>query len=42
MNEHLVSKIINLSVVNLSNSGAITGVSRLDLDHFEYNLFAQA
>ena len=38
MNEHLVSKIINLCVVKLSNSGAITCVSRLDLDHFERNL----
>ena len=38
MNEHLVPKIINLCVVKLSNSGTITCVSRLDLDHFEHNL----
>ena len=38
MNEHLVPKIINLCVVKLSNSGAITCVPRLDLDHFEPNL----
>ena len=38
MNEHLVSKMINLCVVKLSNSGAITCVSRLDLDRFEHNL----
>ena len=38
MNVHLVPKIINLYVVKLSNSGAITCVSRLDLDHFEHNL----
>jgi len=35
MNEHLVSKMINLCVVKLSNSGAITCVPRLDLDYFE-------
>ena len=43
MNEHLVSKIINLYVVKLSNSGAhvyltMACVSRLDLDHYENNL----
>jgi hypothetical protein len=35
MNEHLVSKIINLCVVKLSNSWAIACVPRLDLDYFE-------
>jgi hypothetical protein len=35
MNEHLVPKMINLCVVKLSNSWAITCVSRLDLDYFE-------
>ena len=35
MNEHLGSKIINLRVVKLSNSPAITCVPRLDLDYFE-------
>ena len=47
MNEHLVSKIINLGVVKLSNSPAragpmsaanalgLAGVLRLDLDDFE-------
>ena len=35
MNEHLVSKIINLGVVKLSNSLAIAGVPRLDLDNCE-------
>jgi hypothetical protein len=35
MNEHLVSKIINLCVVKLSNSCAIACVPRLDLDYFE-------
>ncbi len=35
MNEHLASKIINLCVAKLSNSGANTCVPRLDLDHFE-------
>ncbi len=47
MNEHLVSKIINLCVVKLSNSRAKAGpmseanalglacVPRLDLDYFE-------
>ena len=35
MNEHLVSKMINLCVMKLSNSGAITCVPRLDLEHFE-------
>jgi hypothetical protein len=35
MNEHLVPKIINLFVVKLSNSYAITCVPRLDLDYFE-------
>jgi len=38
MNEHLASKIINLCVVKLSNSDAITCVSRLDLEYFEHNL----
>ncbi len=34
MNDHLGDKIINLCVAKLSNSPAITCVSRLDLNHF--------
>ena len=35
MTDQLESKIINLCVVKLRNSAAITRVPRLDLDHFE-------
>ncbi len=35
MNEQLVPKTINLRVVKLGNSPAITCVPRLDLDYFE-------
>ena len=35
MNERVVPKMTNSHVVKLSNSPAITCVSRLELDHFE-------
>jgi hypothetical protein len=35
MNERVVPKMTNFCVVKLSNSPAITCVSRLELDHFE-------
>ncbi len=35
MNERVVPKMKNFSVVKLSNSPAITCVPRLELDHFE-------
>ena len=35
MNERVVPKMTNFCVVKLSNSPAITHVSRLELDHFE-------
>jgi hypothetical protein len=35
MNERVVTKMTNFSVVKLSNSPAITCVPRLELDHFE-------
>jgi len=35
MNERVVPKMTNFSVVKLSNSPAITCVPRLELDYFE-------
>jgi hypothetical protein len=35
MSDQLGPKIINLCVAKFSNSGAITCIPRLDIDHFE-------
>ena len=38
MNDQFGTKMIDLCVAKLSNSRAITGVPRLDIDHFEFQL----